>query len=125
MLCALALAATLTSVHVPRRDFNQTNPGVGVECDAPDWALAAGEYRNSYDRTTAYALAAWLPVHAHNWSFGAFAGPATGYPLPVMGGLMARYAPPSGAGVNLVLAPPAEKQGSTMLGIQLTWRFGR
>lgn len=124
MLCTLALAVSLTSLHIPRRDFNQRNPGAGVECDARDWAVAAGEYKNSYSRTTAYAVGAWLPAHWRNWSFGAFAGPATGYSVPLLGGLMARWrSGQTPVGVNLVLAPPAEKSGSTMLGLQLTWSF--
>ena len=123
MLCALALAATLTSVHMPDRGFNQRNPGVGVECDARDWAVATGEYRNSYSRTTVYAIGAWLPLHVAGWSVGPALGPATGYDLPWMGGLLARWRGAGSLGVNLILAPPADKQGSAMLGLQLTWRL--
>lgn len=123
MLCTLALAISVTSVHFPDRGFNQRNPGVGVECDAPDWAVAAGTYKNSYFRTTNYAVAAWLPVHAGSWSFGPVLGPATGYDIPVLGGLLARYRPKGGLGLNLILAPPAQKQGSAMLGLQLTWEL--
>lgn len=119
--CALALVATLTSVHLPDRGFNQRNPGVGVQCDARNWAVAAGEYKNSFSRTTAYAIGAWLPLHAGSWSFGAAVGPATGYDVPYMGGLMARYRPAHGLGLNLLLAPPAVKNGSAMIGLQLTW----
>ena len=121
MLCALALVATLASRHFPDRGFNQHNPGAGVQCDARDWAVAAGEYRNSYRRTTAYVMGAWLPVHTGSWSFGAAIGPATGYHLPVMGGLMARYRPSTPLGINLLLSPPAAKSGSAMIGMQLTW----
>ena len=125
MICALALAATLTSVHFPDRGFNQRNPGIGVECDAPDWAVAAGTYRNSFRRRTNYAIAAWLPVHLGGWSIGPALGPATGYDLPWLGGLLARYRSNGPMGLNLVLAPPAQKDGSAMVGLQVTWTFGR
>ena len=121
MICALALAVTLASRHFPDRNYNQRNPGVGLQCDAPDWLLAAGEYRNSFSRRTDYALAGWLPLHAGAWSFGAFAGPVTGYKTPVAGGLIARYRSAAPIGINLVLTPPAMKAQSTVLGLQLTW----
>lgn len=123
MLCALALAATIASQHYPDRGFNQQNPGIGLECDATDWAVAIGEYRNSYRRTTSYAVAAWLPLHARGWSLGPVLGPATGYDVPWMGGLLARWRGDGSLGINLILAPPAQKQGSVMLGLQVTWRL--
>lgn len=121
--CVPSVAVTVASIHFPDRGFNQRNPGLGVECDARDWAIGAGEYRNSYRRTTVYAIGAWLPLHLGGWSFGAAVGPATGYRIPVLGGLMARYRSASPIGMNLLLAPPAEKNGSAMLGLQLTYRF--
>lgn len=123
MLCHLALVLTLASVHLPDRGYNQQNPGAGLQCDAPDWALAAGTYRNSFNRRTDYAIGAWLPLHAGAWSFGLAAGPVTGYDLPVMAGLLARYRPTTPLGVNILVAPPALKHGSAMIGLQLTWRL--
>ena len=42
-----------------RQQLNQVNSGAGIEYQfSPDWSGMAGIYRNSYRRTTAYALAA-------------------------------------------------------------------
>lgn len=123
LLCTIALAATITSVHFPDRGYNQRNPGIGLQCDSRNWAIAGGEYKNSFRRTTVYAIGAWLPVHAGSWSFGPAFGPVSGYDLPVMGALLARYRPAGHLGLNLLLAPPALKGGSAMLGLQLTWRM--
>lgn len=63
----LSLAVNVAAWHTQawaRQDLNQRNPGLGLEWRyPPDAALLAGFYRNSYDRTSAYALAAWTPLH--------------------------------------------------------------
>src|SRR5438045_253932 len=49
---AVTVGLHLASVHLPKRDFNNTNPGLYVRTDG-GWT--AGAYRNSLNRTSAYA----------------------------------------------------------------------
>ena len=63
---AWALDVNTTSYHTQawaREQLSQVNPGLGLEYRvSPDWSAMGGFYRNSYSRTTAYALAAWTPL---------------------------------------------------------------
>jgi hypothetical protein len=58
---AATVGVHLASVHLPQRDFNNTNPGLYLRTDA-GWT--AGAYRNSLRRTSAYAgyTMEWGPV---------------------------------------------------------------
>lgn len=59
---------TTTSYHTrewARNSLNQDNPGLGVEYHCtPNSGFAAGFYRNSYSRTSVYALATYTPLHS-------------------------------------------------------------
>ena len=69
----LSLDLNLASVHTEqwaRDSLNQRNEGLGLTAQLdPAWSLSVGEYRNSYRRTSAYALAAWTPLRVPlgNW----------------------------------------------------------
>ena len=73
----------LGSHHIhPEREFDQFNPGVGAECSiTPQWAAAAGYFRNSLDRPSFYGGAIYTPEFAHwGWfRFGAMGGIISGY----------------------------------------------
>jgi len=69
-LTTLALAVTLGSVHHVPGDFNETNPGLGVEVPVSECTYAAaGVFVNSFEDTAAYvgagvdySLTSWLDV---------------------------------------------------------------
>lgn len=113
---------TVASHHFPERNFNQSNPGVGIEYDTGNWGFAVGSYKNSYYRNTTYAVAGYFPFQAGNFRFGAFAGPATGYNVPVVGGGLIEYRDGL-KGFNIMIMPPAPKDGAVALGLQLVFKF--
>lgn len=60
--------------------FNQVNPGAAIKLSLnSDWSVQAGGYRNSYYKSTAYAVAQYTPLRIGDVSLGAFAGLASGY----------------------------------------------
>lgn len=92
--------------------FNGVNPGLGVRVANGALAWELGEYKNSYRRTSAYAIAEYTPVHIGDASAGVFAGVASGYTAqedgvrPFVGGFSVRYQP-GRFGVALKIVPPA------------------
>ncbi|WP_288060981.1 hypothetical protein [Thiomonas sp.] len=128
----LSLDLNLASVHTEawaRRELNQVNPGLGLEYQAsPDWSAAAGFYRNSYRRTSVYALGVWTPLHLAipgglTASAGLAAGLVSGYtrtecPVrPLAAGAVLRVRDRDGLGINL-LAVPNTPHGSGFIGLQ-------
>lgn len=126
----------LASVHTAawaRRSLNQINPGAGITYAASrTWALAVGEYKNSYSRTSAYALAKWTPLHigqADRWHVdaGLAGGLLTGYSRaenparPFGAGGLIRFAAPSGAALELLAVPNTTRGGSGFIGFQLSF----
>ena len=77
--------AMLGSYHIdpdPGTDFEQFNPGLGVECWLNgQWALTAGGFRNSLRRPSWYGGGVWAPEFVH-WGF---------IRLAVMGGIISGY----------------------------------
>ena len=71
------------SYHIhPEKQFDEFNPGVGLECwFKSQWALSGGYYRNSLDRPSFYAGAIWGPEFAH-WGW---------FRLVAMGGIITGY----------------------------------
>ncbi len=129
----LSLDLNLASVHTEawaRRELNQVNPGLGLEYQAsPDWSAAAGFYRNSYRRTSAYALGVWTPWHVAipgglTASAGLAAGVVSGYtrtecPLrPLAVGAVLRIRDRAGLGINLLAVPNTPRGGSGFIGLQ-------
>ena len=54
-LTSLALAVSLASVHHVGGDYNETNPGLGIEVPTGQCSyVTAGAYYNSYKDTTYY-----------------------------------------------------------------------
>lgn len=128
----LALDISTVSYHTEawaRRELNQNNPGLGVEYQIdPDWSGLAGFYRNSYRRESAYALAAWTPLHlalpfGMHADAGIAAGLVTGYrrnevpTAPLAAGAVLRVRTRTGYGINL-LAVPNTTSGSGFIGLQ-------
>ena len=103
------LVLNLASWHVPDHGFDQFNPGAGIELRGTHWLAQAGGYRNSFGRGTTYGLVGYEPWRG----LGVFAGLASGYTSPVIGGLIW-----SAAHFNVLYVPPVS--GESILGIQAT-----
>ena len=125
ILIGLAIAAYVKQSHGAEVDvsvagfsehskpgFNAINPGLGARVANGALAWEAGEYRNSYRRTSAYAIAEYTPIRIGAASAGVFGGVASGYSKqedgarPFVGGFSVRYQP-GRFGVALKIVPPA------------------
>lgn len=130
----LSLDLNLASIHTEawaRRDLNQINPGLGLEYQAsPDVGYAVGFYRNSYRRTSVYALGVWTPLRLAipgglTASAGLAAGLVSGYtrtecPVrPLAAGAVLRIRDRDGIGINLLAVPNTPHGGSGFIGLQL------
>lgn len=112
------------AVHLSPGDHcNSITTGLGAEYGSRDWRTVGGFYRNSNCRWTVYAGEAWTPIHWGAVSFGAVAGVATGYVLPIT--------PAAGPtityegkryGANVVYIPPYGS-GGNVLWAGLKWKF--
>jgi hypothetical protein len=130
--------AMLGSYHIqPDQDFEQFNPGLGVECWlGNEWALTAGGFRNSLRRPSYYGGAVWAPEFAH-WGFirvAAIGGIISGYNYgnwglgknhtigPVVAPLlMVEY---KRVGANFILVPPIPSDNLPFtVGFQLRVKF--
>jgi hypothetical protein len=129
----------LGSYHIhPYRQFDEFNPGAGMECwFKPEWAASVGYFRNSLDRPSFYAGAVYAPEFVH-WRW---------FRLSVMGGVISGYnfgrfglggennrtgpvlAPAAMTrfgrfGVNFILIPPIPQDNLPFtVGFQATYRF--
>ena len=77
------IIAHVASKHGPAADsykFNEVNPGAALRLDLTDThGVQAGAYRNSYYKTTAYAVYQYTPLRIGAVRIGGFAGLASGY----------------------------------------------
>ena len=114
----------------PGEDFNEFNPGVGVEVQwRPVHAVSAGYFRNSVDEDSLYLLYHFTPIAlGRHVRVGALGGLVTGYPgyrdggVAPAGGLVAKLER-GRFGANLILLPPLEDVTPATLGLQLKYRF--
>ncbi|OZB65579.1 MAG: hypothetical protein B7X31_01930 [Thiomonas sp. 13-66-29] len=128
-----SLDISTTSYHLrqwARDSLNQRNEGLGLEYQySHNWGAAAGFYKNSYSRTSAYLLANYTPLHlalpaAWRVNAGLTAGVVTGYtsaeaparPLALAAMLEVRDL--AGYGINLV-AVPNMGPSAGFIGLQL------
>jgi hypothetical protein len=130
----------LGSHHIrPYRQFDEFNPGVGVECAlTPQWAATVGYFRNSLDRPSFYGGAAYSPEFAH-WSWfrlGLMGGIISGYNFGRFGVGSERRTGPVLAptamtrfgrfGVNFILIPPIRANNLPFtVGFQARYQFRR
>lgn len=112
------------SYHADRsRDWNETNPGVGIERSLSDTTSAtAGQYLNSYDRTTFYAGGIWRPLQTRYVRAGLFAALATGYPSPILVAPTLNIGTPD-VSVDLIGAPSVGKGTTAFVALQLRIRI--
>ncbi|MHB1991668.1 hypothetical protein [Metallibacterium scheffleri] len=129
------LDVNLASYHTERwaRDsLNQRNLGLGGTARfSPNWSVSAGWYRNSYRRTSAYALVNWTPLHfalPAGWRIaaGATAGLDSGYRTneiatqPLVAAALVRVIAPAGWAVDLTAVPNAPGGRTGFVGAQVS-----
>lgn len=130
--------AMIGSYHInPDRKFQDFDPGVGIECDVtPEWAVAAGYFRNSVPRPSFYGGGIYAPEYAH-WGWfrlGVMGGVISGYNFGRFGvGSNHRTGPvlaPTAIvragrfGVNFILIPPIPADHVPVtIGFQAKYRF--
>lgn len=134
---SLSFDVNLACVHtesVARQHLNQRNPGIGLtDTFSPDWSASVGFYRNSFDRTSVYALANWLPLRLQlpvraTVRAGLTAGLLSGYtqsenPLrPFAAGALVQLRTERGWGINLV-GVPNHNGASGFVGVQVVAPF--
>lgn len=116
------LVVPLASLHAPRGDYEQINPGIGFErAYSARWSLGAGYYRNSHRGDSFYAGASYTPLRLAGWGLGTSLGLVSGYR-----GVIPMIAPTvsytyGGVGFSVLIAPPI--RGKTMAGFTLRFRL--
>lgn len=76
------------------KPWNETNAGLGLRYTfSQQWSVQAGAYNNSTEKQTVYALATLTPLQMGPVRAGLFAGVATGYTVPVLGGAAVELGP--------------------------------
>ena len=128
-----ALDISTTSYHTrqwARDSLNQDNPGLGIEYHCTqNSGFAAGFYKNSYSRTSLYALATYTPWHislpegfsvAAGGAFGAISGytRAEAPARPLLGAALVQVRSAGGYGINLVAVPNMGRSAG-FVGLQL------
>ena len=122
-------AACVHNKVAAQRHLNPVNPGLGLEYQlSRDIGVAGGFYRNSFERTNAYALVDWTPLHlrlpaALSASMGVAGGIVSGYaninPLaPFAAAALIKIRGARRWGLNLV-AVPNVAASSGFIGLQL------
>ena len=123
MASSLYGTITVASHHFPNHNYNQTNPGVGVECDVDSTFLyGIGEYQNSFYHRSYYGMVGYTPYHYKNIGLGVFGGAVSGYKSPVDGGLLLTYRD-NLKGFNVILSPMGTSNVGLMLGFQLVFQI--
>ena len=123
--------ASIHTEHWARKRLNQRNEGLGITAQlAPSWSVSTGFYRDSYRRTSVYALAAWTPVHiplgAWHIDAGGEAGLVSGYrrsevaSRPLMAAGLLRVVAPSRWALDFDFVPNAPGRNSGFVGAQLS-----
>jgi len=133
----LYLTRNIAAYHLDRektkeKDYNESNPGWGLEYQDGDKRYMIGQYLNSLRNNSNYALMGYTPYHYDTGmgmlSGGVVGGAVTGYPyMPVTpaAGLLGTYE--NGKfGANLMLTPTVTVDGKSndgFLGLQGKYKF--
>lgn len=133
----LYLNQSLSAYHWNRdkkekQDYNETNPGYGVEYQDGDMRYMIGQYLNSLRKNSNYGLAGYMPLRMDTgigrFRAGVVGGGITGYPTGVVtpaAGLAGAYEN-GNFGLN-VMAVPNAKIGNTnvdgFMGIQAKYKM--
>lgn len=109
-MCAeLLLVAHMFTKHYIG-EYNETNPGLAVECRMAEFAVAAGFYKNSYSEQSRYIAGARDFANYGPFTIRGIVGLADGYAQDGYGGIL----PIAGANIITRLPGPFE------LGVTLT-----
>lgn len=117
------ISATTVSYHLDRnRNFNEVNPGLGVEYGITENAKAiAGFYKNSIYKESAYAGAAWTPISiAKGLRIGVVGGIITGYrlsPAPML--IPVAMLEGGRFGINVLFVPHVIKDAPATFALQV------
>lgn len=124
----LWLTAAVTSYHMDRgAHYNERNYGVGGEYQfSSDFAIVAGEYKNSFFNKSKYYGVLYTPFSAGPFKAGVLAGEITGYILKdprAPGPIVVPTIVWEGErlGVNMIFVPPIGN-GTGVFGFQLKVR---
>jgi len=122
------LAIGSLTLHT-KEGLNGGNYGLGLEHHVGRNLVAAGYYRNSFDKLSHYLVAGRDLFIKPRYSLGLFAGVIDGYPSRRKGKVDifgAGYLSTSwnSIGVNIILVPPAEKGGATAISFQFKVKLG-
>ena len=104
------LAVTLGSKHT-RGDYNEVNPGLGLERHLNDrWALVAGYYYNSNRRDSFYAGAIYTRWRFGEVKVGTSLGIVTGYgrPIPMLAPIV------MWRNLNFLIVPPVQDKAGVV-----------
>lgn len=104
------------------QDWNSLPNGVGVGLVFERAELEIDAFRNSYGRRSVAASGAWRALKSEYLEAGVFAGVASGYRVPVVGGLYVQ-AKHGETAVRLLLLPKAGLDTSTAVAVQLRMRW--
>lgn len=109
------LTASVASYHLNRnKGLNETNPGLGFTLTDGVLSRSVGAYKNSFNRTSVYAVAGYMPIKIGNhFRFGIVGGLVTGYSdkpvLPVAN--VAMNIDYGDYGASIFFVPPYEMRG--------------
>jgi hypothetical protein len=129
--------------HVPHPElFNNHNWGAFVDVALSEqWSIAAGDFSNSYKRSTIFAGLAWMPLRLDLSHANALVGTMFGFDVnggytpynkvnPLLGAVSIRF---TGAGfendvfnrvgIAIKVIPPAPKDGSTAINFALSYKL--
>lgn len=105
----------VASIHAPRHDLNNTNPGLYFRSDS---GLTMGAYLNSYRKTSAYI------GYTHEWGdFALTAGVISGYRYPFMLAPTYRFASVNGYDLRLAYLPRIGKDGAHVVHVMIEKEF--
>ena len=127
------LVAHGMSYHLKHQDngkpYEWLNVGAGLRAEFnTNWAVQAGAYRNSFDRTSTYVIGEALYPMSDRMRVGANAGTVTGYPYnggkpgPVAS-LVGRYEINESVELALRVLPPVHPKVVGTMAIEVAWRI--
>lgn len=133
----LYINRNIAAYHLDRgkkeaNDYNETNPGLGLEYKDGDKRYMIGQYLNSLRKNSNYALMGYTPFNADTsigkFGAGIVGGAVTGYPfmdITPAAGLLGTYE--NGKfGANLIATPTVTIDGKTndgFIGLQGKYKF--
>lgn len=125
----------LSTDHAPKRGYNETNSGIGVEYVVNDnWRIAGGTYKNSVYRDSRYLQAVWSPdatsinFTGGRLALGVAAGLIDGYPMLNHGKVSPALLPVASleyklVGVNLTYIPTVGSNIDGAVALQFKVKF--